>query len=107
MLKLIFILISIVLALMLSIYKLFLAKQKRTPAISSFVSAIAGVMLTYILCAFVFSIYISGMLNKLIIILLGISPFIIGKFATYEKENIYSYIQIFIVSFGIFYVLII
>ena len=90
MLKLIFILISIILALMLSIYKLFLAKQKRTPAISLFVSAIGGVLLVYILSCFIYAILISGMVHKIMVILLGLSPFIIGKFATYEKENIYK-----------------
>lgn len=107
MLKLIFILISSILVLLLSIYKLFLSKQKRTPGISVFVSAIGGVLLAYILCSFALAIFISGMIYKTVIILLGLSPFIIGKFATYEKENIFSYLQIFIVAFGIFYVLIV
>ena len=107
MFKLIFLIASLLLFLFLFVYKVYICKLKRTPKISAFVSAIGGVLLFYILSSFVYGIFVVGIVNKIILFLLTLSPFVIGKFATYEKERLYSCIQIFVVAFGFFYVLII
>ncbi|MBR1776740.1 hypothetical protein IJ750_06695 [bacterium] len=105
MLEWLFITISAILTLFLISYKTYICKLERTPAISVFVSAITGTMLLYVLSAAVLTVTITGIFNKLIILSLGLSPFIIGKMATYEKENLYCYIQILIIVFGIIYLL--
>ena len=107
MLKITFLAISILLVLLLLVYKLHICKLKRTSRTSLYISVIAGVLLLYILCGMIFPLFVSGALNKMVIFLFAISPFIIGKFATYEKEKIFSYIQILTVAFSAFYVLIV
>ena len=105
MLKIIFIVISVLLALILILYKLLISKLKRTSNTSVYISFMTGMLLIYILGAFVLSTYTQDIFSKIIIFVFGLSPFIVGKFATYEKENLYSWIQISIITFGIFYVL--
>jgi hypothetical protein len=107
MLKILFLIFSILLVLFMFVYKKFVCKLKRTSKTSVFVSFLAGILLFYILTTILYAITTKGILNKVILMLLAFSPFIIGKFATYEKEKLYSYLQILIVTFGIFYVLMI
>ena len=101
MLKIFFISISVILTLLLSIYKLVICKLKRTSKVSLYISIITGFLFFYIISAIVLSIFTPSVT----VLLFGISPFIIGKFATYEKENFYSWAQIFLILFSIFYVL--
>ena len=106
MFKSLFLVFSILLALFLLIYKLFICRLKRTPKISLYVSGIAGMMLCYILSAIMCVIFEQGILNKILYIFFGLSPFLIGKFATYKNESFFSYIQISVIILGIGLVLI-
>ena len=105
MFKFLFLIISVILFCLLSVYKMYICKLKRSPKISVFVSLITGMLLLYVLCAFVGVILVPGILNKIVLLILGIIPFIIGRLATYEKENIYSYLQIFIILSGVIYII--
>ena len=107
MLKLSFIIISFMLAFSISAYKLFESKIKKASKVSIFVPFIASVMSVFVLCALVLFFVIPGVLNKIIVLLLGLSPFIIGKFATYEKENLYSRLQVITVILGAMYIMLI
>lgn len=106
MFKFLFLIVSVILFGLLLVYKMYICKLNRTPKISAFVSLITGMLLLYVLCAFLGVILVSGVLNKIILLILGIIPFIIGKFATYEKENFYSYLQIFIILLGLIYIVV-
>lgn len=105
MLKLFFLLISILLFISLALYKLIISKHERTPKVSVYVSVVTGFLFFYILISILSMIFISGITNKIVFLFLGVTPFVIGKFATYKKENLYSWLQILTVLFGIFYVL--
>ena len=106
MLENIFIALSSILALLLIIYKVFVCKIKQNPKISVYVSIITGVLFLYILFALMLSVTSVGIVNRVIILLLGLSPFIIGKLATYKKENLFSWIQIFVIILGVVYILV-
>ena len=106
-LKILFIIIGFILFLMLSFYKLYLCKKPRTEKVSVFVSGLGAIFLLYIVIAVLLAIFIPGIINKSVLLFFGISPFIIGKLATYEKEKIYSLIQILFVAVSVIYTFII
>lgn len=94
-LKLLFIICAILLCSLLILYKLVISKRKRTEKTAAFISFMGAMVFLYVLSGILLSIFIPNIINKLIIALFAISPFIIGKFATYEKESFYSFLQIF------------
>ncbi len=89
-----FILFACILALMISIYKIFMQNNKRTEKTACYLSGLTWAFALYVLSAVILSIFISGNINKFVIILFALSPFIIGKLAAYKTENFYSIIQI-------------
>lgn len=97
-LKFFFVLSSILLFILLSIYKLFISKQKRTEKTAAFISFIGAITLLYVLSGILFAIFTPKLINKFIIAIFAVSPFVIGRLATYEKENFYSFLQIFCVA---------
>ena len=105
MLETMFIFIAGLLVFILSLYKLFICKLKRTSKTSLYISFMTGILLIYILSAVLLVIFEPEIWSKIIILIFGLSPFIIGRLATYEKENMYSWIQIGTITLGIFYVL--
>ena len=107
MLKLVFLTVSAISALLFLVYKLWISKMKRTPKLSLYVPFMTAALLFYMLSAVFYSLVVQGIINKLIFLILGLSPLIIGKYATYEKEKFYAYLQILLVTFGFGYALII
>lgn len=93
LLQYIFITFALILALMITFYKLYIQKVKKGGETASYVSVLTGAFTLYILSALILVFFINGGMNKAIITLFALSPFIIGKFATYEKEGFYSFIQ--------------
>jgi len=107
MLKFLFIVIAAIFSLMLMIYKLILCKLKRTSKTSLYISVMTFLLFLYITFALLLVILVPKVLSKFIIGFFAISPFIIGRLATYKKENLYSWLQIFMVILSIFCVLLI
>lgn len=83
------------------IHKLYISKQKNIMIASHFIASMAIFMSLYILSGIILALIIPNIVNKLIILVFALSPFIIGKFATYNKEKIYSFIQIVCVLISI------
>lgn len=70
---------------------------------SDYVAGIALLFALYVLSALITAILIPNIYCKIVMILFALSPFIIGKMATYEKEKIYTVFQILsILASGIF-----
>ena len=72
--------------------------------LSAFVSCIAMFLLLYIMFAVCLALIVPNLINKLIIILFALSPFVIGKIVTYKKLKLYSIIQILCVILSIWFV---
>ena len=102
-LKIGFILFGILLFSLLCIYKLFVEKKNRTEKTAVYVSFMGAVLLLYVLSGILFAIFAPAFLAKVIIGIFAVSPFIIGKVVTYNKEGFYSFIQILCVFLSIFY----
>ena len=98
-----FILFGILLFLLFCIYKLFVEKKERTEKTATYVSFMGGVLLLYVLSGVLFAIFAPTILSKAVIAIFALSPFIIGKIATYEKEKFYSFIQILCIVMSLFY----
>ena len=90
------ILTSILYTISVILHKLYISKQKDNLKASSFVAFIAGMLFLYIILCIALAIFSPVITKKIILLLFAISPFIIGKLATYEKEKLYSIIQIVI-----------
>ncbi len=106
MLKLLFSISGLLFILSIIIHKLYISKQKDIMKASHFVAGMAIFMGIYILSGIVLSFSVKGIINKLIILLFALSPFIIGRFATYKYVKIYSLIQIICILISIFYIFI-
>ena len=107
MLKIFFIIISSLLCLMFLVYKIFIGNKKKTAGISVLVSTMGGVLSGYVLCLIALAIFTPKIVDKAVFLLFAISPFVIGKFATYKRENFYSWLQILFFALSIFYAIII
>jgi hypothetical protein len=103
-LKIIFFVISLWLVLTISAKKIFLHKIADNVQISEFVAFIGLLIMLYVICAIIVAIFIPSYINKIILLLLGASPFIIGKFATFEKENLFSIIQLLSIILGMAFI---
>ena len=106
MLKMIFMISGFLFVLSIIIHKLYVSRMKDMMKASHFVASMAVFMGIYILSGIVLAIFIPQIINKIFILLFALSPFIIGKFATYEKEKFYSLVQIICVLISIVFVFI-
>ena len=106
MLKMIFMISGFLFAMSIIIHKLYVSKLKDMMKASHFLASMAGFMGIYILSGIILAIFVPHLLNKIFVFLFAISPFIIGKFATYEKEKFFSVVQIVCVLISIVFVFI-
>ena len=100
-----FITIASILALLLMLQKLYVYKLKDNIKKAEFISVTTAFLLVYMLNALCLTFMIDSVINKLVMFLFAISPFIIGKLVTYEKENLYSAIQIICIIISIVFVI--
>ena len=105
--EILFLLTAIILTILLIIREFGITKKLSPMRASDFVSSIAGFLFAYIIFAILLSIFISGWVNKCVMIFFAISPFIIGKMVTYQKVKIFSTIQIICVILSIVYLILI
>ncbi|GEM_PF-1495737 len=106
-LKICFALFGILLALNIALCEFGFTKKMSGMRASDFLSYVAVTMFGYILAALVLVFFVHGGINKVLIALFGISPFIIGKVVTYHKLRFYSIIQIAIITLSAVYIFII
>ncbi len=104
LLKSIFIIFASILALMISIYKVFLQKRKHSEKIACYLSGLTWAFSLYILSAVLLAVFIPGIINKIFVLFFSSSPFIIGRLAVYNKESFYSIIQIICAAISAVYV---
>lgn len=107
LIKYIFLVIGVILALLLIIRPVLTKILKDNMKVSFYVSCMAIVMFLYVFFAFLAVIFMPSYLTKAVMLVLGLSPFIVGKLVTYEKVLFYSIIQIVFVIAGICYTLLI
>jgi len=96
-----FLISGLLFMLSIIIYNLFVSKSNATMKASHFLASMAIFIGVYVLSGLILSFY------KPYVLLFALSPFIIGKIATYDKEKIYSLIQIFCVLISLVLILII
>lgn len=101
-----FILTSSLLILSIILFKLYVSKLKDNMKSSAFVALIAVFLGLYVIFAITLGFIYKNILSTFIMFLFGLSPFIIGKLATYEKEKYYTMFQLFTVFVSIIYVMI-
>ena len=85
---------AILFAALIILHKQFTKRVKDNIQVSNFVATIAFSLVIYIVCAIFAALFIPSIKYKILMIIFALSPFIIGKFATYEKIRLYSFAQI-------------
>ncbi len=103
--NLLYCLTAFFLAILFTFRKYITNKLQDGLKISAFISSIAAVLLLYIIFSFIMAIIVPNIINKAFFFVFGISPFIIGKIAKYEKVNFYSIIQLICIIASGLYVL--
>lgn len=92
--KVVFIAVSCILAILIILHKAFVSKIKDNIKISHFVASIAFFLALYVIFGIALIFVLKSIFYKFIIFIFAMSPFIIGKLATYKKEKLYSFIQV-------------
>ena len=72
---------------------------------SDFIATMSFFLAFYVIFAILDCFLISDIKNKLIMLLFALSPFIIGKVATYEQEKMYSILQLTVILYSALFVL--
>ena len=102
-----FVLICGILTVLLVLREFGITKKMSGMRASDYISTVSAFLLGYIIFAFLLAIFLPYLLHKAVMLVLGFSPFIIGKLATYQKLKVYSIIQIFVIFLRGIYLLII
>lgn len=100
-LKILFALVAISLVFMIIGLKWYVSKIKDNMKKSDYIAVMAILFFLYVIIAFILALFLKGWTNKIVMILFAISPFIIGRIATFKTEHFYSTIQmlVFFLSF--------
>ena len=102
-----FVVICAVLTLLLVLREFGITKKMSGMKASDYISAVAVFLFGYIIFAFLLAIFLPNIIQKTVMLVLGFSPFIIGRLASYQKLKVYSIIQILIILLsGIYFLLI-
>lgn len=75
-----------------------------SPKLSKYVPLIAGLLILYCLTAILLVFFAPNNLYRLILLIFGLSPFIIGRMVSYEKLKKYSFIQTLCVILSVMFV---
>ena len=105
MFKAVFMVSGVLFTLSVLIYKLYISKQKDIMKASHYVASMAIFMALYILSGIALAFIVPNITHKALVLLFALSPFIIGKIATYNTEKIYSAIQIICVLISVVFTL--
>ena len=103
--KIMFALCAFMFILLIFAHKKITSKIKDNVKVANYVAIIAFSLTIYICCAVIITFFIPEFKYKILMLLFAFSPFIIGKFATYQKIKLYCLLQsvIMIVSVAVAY----
>lgn len=102
----VFIVICFLFVFSLILNKIYIVNLKDNLKKSDYVASIALLLAIYVLSAIMVCIFIPNVHKKTVMMLFALSPFIIGKLATYEKEKFYTAIQIICIITSFIFVII-
>ena len=105
--NIIFEIICVLIVLLLIVRTFFPDLFKNSNVNSPVMALLGGLFIFYVILCAILSVITFGFVNKIIFILFGISPFIIGKLVSYQKLKIYSIIQVLCVILSLVFVIII
>ena len=99
--KSLFIFFGLLLASLLIFREKIISKIKDNLKVSAFVSSIAGCILAYVVIAVLFLFAPIAFWTKILMLFFAATPFIIGKFAIYEKVKFFTILQILLAIISI------
>ena len=102
--KWIFIIISVIIAVMLVLLDRNITKRMEPMKASEFVSFVTAGLLIYVMLAFILAIKSNG-ISRFVMLLFAIFPFIAGHFATYKSKRNFTLVQILVIISSVVYTL--
>jgi len=105
MLKIVFISISVLLILTISTGKFFIFNCKNTKYLTQCGLIMAILFALYSINAFLLTFYVENVFYKAVLVLLAITPYIIGKLTTYKFLNFATILQLLLLVIGILFIL--
>ena len=97
LLSAIFIVFGCLFVLSLVTGKLCVFKLKDTMFVSNYIALMTAFMGMYCITGFVLMFRVPFIQLKLLLLLFSLSPFILGQFATYKSEKIFTLLQILVI----------
>ena len=104
LLKFTYISISIILTLCIIYGKLFIFKKKEATFVSDFCAILAIFLTLYVILSFTCAVMMSTIFAKIVMILFGLSPFLLGINATYHTEKYYIIVQLCLICTSAWYI---
>ncbi len=104
-LKILYMLCGILYVISVIFHKTYFSKLKDNVKISNYLALVASFLLLYILFGLTISLFEKGLFFRTLLFIFSISPFIIGKFANYEKEKLFTLIQFIVIILSVTFVL--
>jgi hypothetical protein len=99
-LEYVFVVESFLFAIALIMNKMLVSKITDNAKMTQFVIVLGSLLLVYIVLALSIGILSSKTAVNIVMVPLGLSPFVIGKISTYKTEGIYTTIQILCIILG-------
>lgn len=94
---------SIFLTLFIIYGKVFVFKKQDAIFVSNFCALIALLLTLYVILSFLYAIIEPALISKLIMILFGLTPFLIGRIATYNSEKYFTTLQVCFILISTWY----
>ena len=70
---------------------------------SNFVAVMGFLLVFYVISTILIAILDRNILTKILMVLFGLSPFVIGPVATYEKHRLYTFVQVLTILISAIY----
>lgn len=100
-----FILASVLLVFMMAYGKFFVFKKREPQFISDYCALLAGIVGAYSLLALGLALLLTNNVDKLTMVLLAVSPFLLGLVTTYHTEKYFTWVQVGLFMFSAYFVL--
>ena len=104
LLRFTYIIIVIILTLCIIYGKLFVFKKKEASFVSDFCAMLAIFLTLYIILSFACAVIMPTNFAKIVMILFGLSPFLLGIKATYHTEKYYIIMQLCLICTSAWYI---
>lgn len=100
-----YILLTFAIFMMIICGKLFVFRKRSAQFVSDYCATMAAMIGLYALLSLIFVFIYPDMISKSVMLAIALSPFIIGLLASYHTEKYYTCLQLVLLLFSMYYVI--